>query len=64
MATKSKGSRKAPRTHNPEWKDSTRTKRSDKRKAELQAAAERDGFATWSEAITAWKNGEAKLVRK
>lgn len=59
-----KGSRKAPRTHNPNWKDNTRTARSDKRKAELQAAAIRDGFATWSEAITAWKNGEAILVRK
>jgi len=53
-----------PRKHNPEWKDNTRTKRSDKRKGELQAAAERDGFETWSEAITAWKNGEAVLVRK
>jgi hypothetical protein len=52
------------RKHNPKWKDSTRTKRSDKRKEEMQAAAERDGFATWSGAITAWKNGEAVLVRK
>lgn len=52
------------RVHNPNWKDGTRTARSDKRKAELQAAAERDGFSSWSEAITAWKNGEAVLVKR
>ncbi|MCI0554937.1 MAG: hypothetical protein L0287_28655 [Anaerolineae bacterium] len=61
--SKPQGSLAAPRTHNPEWKDSTRTQRSNKRKSELQAAAKRDGFSTWSEAITAWKNGEAVLVR-
>jgi hypothetical protein len=55
---------KPVRKHNPKWKDATRTQRSDKRKTELQAAAIRDGFTTWSEAITAWKNGEAVLVRK
>lgn len=54
---------KKPRKHNPAWKDRTRTARSDKRKAELQAAAERDGFANWSEAMTAWKNGIAVLRR-
>lgn len=53
-----------PRKHNPKWQDHTRNQRSDKRKAEMQAAAQRDGFATWSEAITAWKNGTAVLVRK
>ena len=53
----------APRTHQAHWKDNTVTARSDKRKAELQAAAERDGFASWSEAITAWKNGEYILVK-
>jgi hypothetical protein len=52
------------RTHNPKWKDSTRTARSDKRKKELQAAAQRDGFENASAAITAWKNGEAILVKK
>jgi len=56
--------KKTPRKHDPDWKDSTRTQRSSKRKAELQAAAERDGFVTWSEAMTAWKNGNAILVRK
>ena len=36
----------------------------DQRKAEMQAAAERDGFETWSQAITAWKNGEARLTKR
>ena len=58
-----KGGEKSHRKHQAHWKDSTRTARSNKRKAEMQDAAERDGFATWSEAITAWKNGEAVLVK-
>ena len=36
----------------------------DQRKAEMQAAAERDGFETWSQALTAWKNGEARLTKR
>jgi len=64
MAKKQQGSRKAPRKHDPRWKDNTRTARSDKRKSELQAAAVRDGFETYSEAMTAWKNGNAVLVKK
>ena len=36
----------------------------DQRKAELQAAALRDGFETWSQALTAWKNGEARLTKE
>lgn len=55
---------KLKRKRNHAWKDNTRTARSNKRKAELQAAAVRDGFKSWSEAVTAWKNGEAVLVRK
>lgn len=43
--------------------DTTQKRRQDKRKTELQDAAIRDGFETWSAALTAWKNGEAKLVR-
>lgn len=35
----------------------------DQRKAEMQAAAERDGFETWSQALTAWKNGTARLTQ-
>lgn len=44
------------RKHDPKWKDSTRTARSDKRKAELQAAAELNGFETWSGMMTYIKN--------
>jgi hypothetical protein len=44
--------------------DTTQTRRQSKRRAELQAAAERDGFKSASEAITKWKNGEAILVKK
>lgn len=36
----------------------------DQRKAELQAAALRDGFENWSQALTAWKNGEARLTKR
>jgi hypothetical protein len=45
-----------PRKHDPKWKDSTRTARSDKRKSELQAAAELNGFETWSGMMTYIKN--------
>lgn len=46
----------APRKHNPAWKDNTITARSDKRKSELQAAAELNGFETWSGMMTYIKN--------
>jgi hypothetical protein len=42
----------------------TNKEKQDKRKAEMQAAAERDGFATASAAITAWKNGKARLTQR
>ena len=42
----------------------TSKEKQDQRKAELQAAALRDGFETWSQAITAWKNGEARLTKR
>ena len=51
-----RGSRKAPRTHDPKWKDATRTARSSKRKAEMQAAAQLNGFETWSGMMTYIKN--------
>ena len=53
---KKQGSRKAPRKHDPRWKDNTITARSDKRKAEMQAAAEMNGFETWSGMMTYIKN--------
>lgn len=56
MAETKKGSRKAPRTHQSHWKDSTITARSDKRKSEMQAAAELNGFETWSGMMTYIKN--------
>jgi len=42
----------------------TSKEKQDQRKAELQAAALRDGFETWSQALTAWKNGEARLTKR
>ena len=57
MKNKKQGAGKpAPRKHNPDWKDSTITARSDKRKAELQAAAGLNGFETWSGMMTYIKN--------
>lgn len=35
----------------------------DKRKAGMTSAAKRDGYKTWSNAITLWIKGEAVLVR-
>lgn len=60
MAEKTKGSRKAPRTHQAHWKDNTITARSDKRKAEMQAAAALNGFETWSGMMTYIKNEALK----
>ena len=60
MAETKKGSRKAPRTHQAHWKDNTIAARSDKRKAELQAAAVLNGFATWSGMMTYIKNEALK----
>jgi len=51
-----KGSRKAPRKHDPKWKDTTRTVRSDKKVREWQMAAELNGFETWSGMMTYIKN--------
>jgi hypothetical protein len=41
----------------------TSKQKQDQRKAGLQAAALRDGFETWSQALTAWKNGTARLTK-
>lgn len=56
MAKEKKGGRKPPRTHQAHWKDNTITARSDKRKFEMQAAAELNGFETWSGMMTYIKN--------
>ena len=60
MTETKKGSRKAPRTHQAHWKDNTITARSDKRKAELQAAAALNVFETWSGMMTFIKNEALK----
>ena len=44
--------------------DTTSTKRSNAKIARWQAAAERDGFETWSQALTAWSKGEACLTQR
>jgi len=44
--------------------DTTSTKRSNAKIARWQAAAERDGFETWSQALTAWSKGEACLTKR
>jgi hypothetical protein len=44
--------------------DTTSTKRSRAKIARWQAAAERDGFETWSQALTAWAKGEARLIKR
>jgi len=41
---------------------STNSARQARRVAELQAAALRDGFASWSTALTAWKRGDVVMV--
>jgi hypothetical protein len=61
MANKTK--RKGVEKSTPEG-DTTQARRQSKRRKELEAAALRDGFNTASEAITAWKNGTAVLVKK
>ena len=58
MKSKTKGAGKpAPKG------DTTSTKRSNAKIARWQAAAERDGFETWSQALTAWSKGEACLTK-
>ena len=47
----------------PTPKPLTSTQRQRRRYGQLQAAAERDGWTNWSEALTAWKKGKARLVK-
>jgi hypothetical protein len=58
------GSRKAPRTHNPAWKDNTRKERQHKRREKLNEKARDAGFSSWSAYETAVINGEAELKVK
>lgn len=54
------GSRKAPRTHNKAWADTTRAERQQKRLEALNAAARAAGWASWSAYETAVINGETQ----
>jgi hypothetical protein len=54
---------KSPGSTKPKG-DTTQSRRQSKRRAGLEKAAKRDGFDTASAAITAWKNGDAILVKK
>ncbi len=47
----------------PKKPDPTRNARQARRFTQLQAAAQRDGFESLSAALTAWKNGQARLVK-
>lgn len=60
MKSEKKGGAKAPRKHDPKWKDTTRTARSDKKVREWQMAAELNGFETWSGMMTYIKNEALK----
>ena len=61
MKKEKKGAGKpAPRKHDPKWKDTTRTARSDKKVREWQMAAELNGFETWSGMMTYIKNEALK----
>ncbi len=60
MAEKTKGSRKAPRTHQAHWKDNTITQRQQNRREKLNALAQAAGFASWSAFETSCLNGTAQ----
>ena len=62
MAETKKGSRKAPRTHQPHWKDNTRNERQNSRQAKLNAIAQAAGYTSWSAYETAVVNGKARLT--
>jgi hypothetical protein len=58
------GSRKAPRTHNPAWKDNTRAARQNRRRTALTAAAKAAGWASWSEYETAVINAKVTIQER
>jgi hypothetical protein len=60
MKNENKGSRKAPRKHDPKWKDSTITQRQQNRRAKLNQIAQAAGFESWSAFETACLNGMAQ----
>ncbi len=64
MKSEKKGGAKAPRKHNPTWKDTTRTARGSKRTAQLNAIAQAAGWKGISEYLTAIINGRVRVVVK
>ena len=60
MKNETEGGAKAPRKHDPRWKDTTRAERQQKRLAALNAAARAAGWASWSAYETAVVNGAAQ----
>ena len=63
MKNENKGSRKAPRKHDPKWKDNTRAERIQKRRQRLNEIAKENGFESWSAYETAVLNGVASLTK-
>ena len=61
---KKQGSRKAPRKHDPKWKDNTRAERIAKRRQRLNEIAKENGFESWSAFETAVLNGVASLTKR
>jgi hypothetical protein len=51
-----------PRKHNPAWADNTAAERTTRRRAALDAIAQRVGYPTWRRLETAVLNGKVKLV--
>ena len=58
MKAKDKGGAKAPRKHDPKWKDNTRAERIQKRRQRLNEIARAAGYANWSAYETAVINGK------
>ena len=64
MKTEKKGGAKAPRKHDPKWKDNTRAERIQKRRQRLNVIAKENGFESWSAFETAVLNGVASLTKR
>lgn len=62
MTKEKQGSRKAPRKHQPHWKDNTITQRQSKRREKLNQIAVSAGWQGWSAYETAVIKGETRLT--
>ena len=61
MSEETTGGAKAPRKHNPNWKDRTRKERQQKRREALNQKAQALGYETWSKFETAVINDEIQV---